>query len=100
MSGDEYTKGYTDALTGAGWLASVDPGALTAAGVAEEGWEPLSIREHRKEYERRIAEKVWAEGYGSGVHDERMAAEHNAGSPFGGASPARINPYENKEGTA
>ena len=43
-----------------------------------------------------LAAKAWAEGYGTGVHDERMAAEYNAGTAEG-VSPARINPYEKSE---
>lgn len=54
----DYFKGYTDALAGTGWLASVDPAALLEFDLV--GFEPLSIREHRRKYDAAVKAEALA----------------------------------------
>ena len=49
------------------------------------------------EHDATVAAKAWDEGYGTGVHDERMATEYNVGTAEY-VSPARVNPYEREAG--
>lgn len=119
----DYIKGYTDALTGAGWLASVDPTALDDSGLGKD-FEPLSIREHRRKYDAAVVEKFlrehhspsfrvenpeditpflrerdaekWDEGFTRGFY-VGVLPEWGIGSDA--SEPIVVNPYETKEGT-
>lgn len=85
-------------ITGAGATCVVkSSGRVILDGVSREA---LIRTKSAAEHDAAVAARAWDEGYGTGVADERTAADYNAGSPFAGVSPARINPYEHEGGAS
>lgn len=64
--------------------------------ITEEGCEAIArlLTAHDAEVAREAAEKAWEAGYGTGVYDERIAADFDMPEY---RDPARLNPYRKPE---